>query len=323
MTENPLVSVVIPAYRAEKYLTGCLKAIKEQSYKNFEIIVVDDFSPDRTLDIAKEAGAKVARNEKNLGEGASRNVGAKLAKGEIIAHTDSDVVVPRTWLEKIVKDMKEFGVGCVGGGYSGSIGDSFIQRFSHFELAYRRQHLPKFVKTLVANNFASTRDIFFEAGGFPEKYKCEDMILSYKISQKHQIYWDKDNGVLHNFRDSLKAYFRQQYFFARDTVLTYYRQPKLLKLKTHQGKQVYIEAILTFLLYLTLIFVWQYFLIPIVLIFLINIPFLTYLQKNKLNWLESFLIIFWRNVVCTWGVMVGAWYIVLDILKFKDIKKYS
>lgn len=315
--DNFKVSVVIPAYNAEKYLRDCLKSIKQQTYRNFEIIVVDDCSFDNTFKIAQAEGAIVIKNRKNLGEGASRNIGARKALGEIIAHTDSDVVVPKNWLEKIINDMEKFNVKCVAGGYAKCFGNSFIERFPHFELVFRRRDIPKFVQTAVGNNFASTKDIFFEAGGFGEKYKCEDIILSYKISRKNLIYWDKDNGVYHHFRDKLSSYLKQQYYFARDTVVTYYRCPELFFLKTHQGRQLYFETIFIYLFYILLIFKIEFSFLPLFLIMLMNINFLAFLSKNKVNWFKSLGIILLRDFACSLGVISGIIHSLLIFVKDK------
>lgn len=316
---EPFCSVIIPAYNAEKHIGACLESLKNQTYKNFEIIVVDDGSTDKTLAIAKNYGVKIISNEKNVGEGISRNIGAEQARGDILVQTDSDVVVPITWLEKIIKDMREQKVACVGGGYSGSLGKSFIEEFAFHELTWRRRNLPKFVNTLVGNNFACTRKIFLAAGGFGKKYKCEDMVLSYKISRLTKIFWDKTNGVKHQFRNSLKGYLKQQYYFARDTLIVFYQYPKMLLIKTHQGKQLYWETLLTFLLILSLIVLN----LPavgmcLILIILINLNFLDYLKKNNLSSLKSLGVIFLRNLMCVLGLINGFMYLIIN---FKKIKK--
>lgn len=174
--------MIIPAHNAENYIEKCLLSLNEQIFKDFEVIVVDDGSLDRTCEIASRY-AKVIRSNNKLGEGAARNLGAQNAKGEILAFTDADVVLPKDWLAKIIKNMETHNVKCVGGGYAGSIGNSFMEMFAYLELAYRRKDMPEFVNTLVCNNFACSRDVFFEFGGFPEKFKCEDLRLSFEISK--------------------------------------------------------------------------------------------------------------------------------------------
>ncbi|MFC1701018.1 glycosyltransferase [Patescibacteria group bacterium] len=312
---NYRISIVIPAYNAERYIRDCIKSIKRQTYKNFEIIVVDDCSIDKTFNIAQDEGIIVVRNKKNLGEGASRNIGARISKGEIIVHTDSDLTVPTTWLERILKDMKKFNVKCVAGGYAGSLGDSFIEEFSNYELSFRRRGMPKFVKTSVTNNFACDKNAFFEVGGFPEKYKCEDMVLSYKLSKKNLIYWDNDNGVYHHFRDSLLGYLKQQFYFSRDTVLTYLKYSELFFVRTHQGRQLYLEIILIYLFYIILFLKPIFSFFPLLIIVFINFNFLISLYRNKIGWLKSLIVILLRDFTCSFGVIVGIICSLLNIFK--------
>jgi len=90
---NPLVSVIIPAYNAENYIEKAIQSVLEQTYPNFEVIVIDDNSTDRTVDVVREfrdERIKLLVNEQNMGPSYSRNRGIIEAKGEWIALLDSD-----------------------------------------------------------------------------------------------------------------------------------------------------------------------------------------------------------------------------------------
>ena len=105
MTNNK-VTVVIPVKNGQKTLEKCLKALLLQTYKNYEIILVDNNSKDKTKNIILNF-QKTYSNikyifEKRPGIGQARNTGEKLAKGEIILMTDSDCYVPQNWIEKII-----------------------------------------------------------------------------------------------------------------------------------------------------------------------------------------------------------------------------
>jgi glycosyltransferase involved in cell wall biosynthesis len=93
----PLISVIIPAFNEEKFLGNCLFSLKNQDFNDFEIIVVDNNSRDKTSKIAKKFGVKLV-SEKNQGAALARNRGAKEAKGEILAFTDADTILPKNWL---------------------------------------------------------------------------------------------------------------------------------------------------------------------------------------------------------------------------------
>ena len=315
--KNPLISVIVPAYNAERYIEKCLLSLKNQDFKNFEIVVVDDGSTDETPRIASSY-AKVIKSPHNVGEGGARNLGAKSARGEILAFTDADVVLPNDWLTRIMKNMKTYNVQCVGGGYRGSIGNSFMELFAHLELCYRRTNMPQFVNTIVSNNFACYRDLFFRAGGFPEKYKCEDMRLSFKISKEHKILWDRENGVYHHFRPSLKAYLKQQFYFGRDTVWTYHSYPEMFLIKTHQTRWIYLETALMFLAMVGFFIFPASFLLFVSMILILNFHFLKYLKKEKLSVILCCLLILLRDAVCVASIFAGIGMCLKGMLRFSS-----
>lgn len=85
---NPLVSIIIPVYNAEKYILHCLNSVENQSYNNLEIVVVNDGSTDGSDELCKsyaEAHRNVTvLNQKNLGLSAARNSGIRYAQGEYL-----------------------------------------------------------------------------------------------------------------------------------------------------------------------------------------------------------------------------------------------
>ena len=90
---NPLVSVIIPVFNAEKTIASTISSALFQTYDNFEIILVNDKSTDNTLNILKDTSdkrLKIINLRKNSGAAKARNVGIKVAKGRFIAFLDSD-----------------------------------------------------------------------------------------------------------------------------------------------------------------------------------------------------------------------------------------
>lgn len=115
VSQKPFVSVVIPAINEEKYLPLCLSSISSQTYNNFEIIVSDGGSKDKTVEIAKKYGAKVVVN-KNTNVTEARQKGAEEASGEIIVCADADTTYPPDRLQRIVVDyQKDPSIVAVGG----------------------------------------------------------------------------------------------------------------------------------------------------------------------------------------------------------------
>ena len=109
MSENPpLVSVVMPAYNCEKYIVEAIKSVLAQTYENWELLVLDDWSKDNTLQIIKQFSQKDSRikvipNGKNMGVSATRNRGIEFASGDWIAFLDSDDMWKPSKLEKQLK----------------------------------------------------------------------------------------------------------------------------------------------------------------------------------------------------------------------------
>ncbi|SRR5258708_6728210 len=100
------ISVVIPAYNEEKYITDCLKSILNQEEKPDEIIVIDNNSNDKTAAIATSLGIRVV-TEKIQGMISARNRGFNTAQYDIIARTDADAIVPPDWIKRIKKNFQQ------------------------------------------------------------------------------------------------------------------------------------------------------------------------------------------------------------------------
>lgn len=103
MDYQPLVSIIMPAYNCEKYITQAVRSVKEQTYQNWELIIIEDCSSDRTWEIVQNFANEnifVYRNEKNVGVAQTRNRGVELAKTDWIAFLDSDDIWTPDKLEK-------------------------------------------------------------------------------------------------------------------------------------------------------------------------------------------------------------------------------
>ena len=110
MNSAPLISVIVPAYNVEKYIKTCLDSLINQTYFNFEIIVVNDGSTDQTEEILRsyQSNPKFRiYSQENGGLSAARNQGLKLANGELVCFVDSDDSVKSDYLEKLVAPFIE------------------------------------------------------------------------------------------------------------------------------------------------------------------------------------------------------------------------
>lgn len=108
----PKVSIIMPAYNAEKYIEDSIKSVLSQTYSNWELIIVDDYSSDNTVDIVKEYTGldrriKLVCQKANFGVAFSRNKGLDCADGKYVAFLDSDDLWDREKLEKQVAFMEK------------------------------------------------------------------------------------------------------------------------------------------------------------------------------------------------------------------------
>ena len=111
----PAISVIIPLYNAEKYLGECIDSILAQTFKDFELVIVDDCSTDSSCEIVESympkfnGRLKLYHTEKNTGSGVvARNIGLSKASGEYVYNMDNDDVITTTALEEIYSLAKEY-----------------------------------------------------------------------------------------------------------------------------------------------------------------------------------------------------------------------
>lgn len=116
----PEISVIVPVYKAEQYLERCVKSILEQTYQNFELILVDDGSPDNSPSLcdewAKNDNHIYVIHKENGGASSARNAGLKIAKGNWIAFADSDDWLDRTALKTLYDLANQYNVPMAIGG---------------------------------------------------------------------------------------------------------------------------------------------------------------------------------------------------------------
>ena len=109
--KRPLISIIVPVYRVEKYICKCVESLLEQTYENIEIILIDDGSPDRCGEFCDEFARKDSRvivlHQRNAGLASARNAGLAIAKGTYIGFCDSDDFVDKDMYEFLLKTLTE------------------------------------------------------------------------------------------------------------------------------------------------------------------------------------------------------------------------
>jgi len=207
--KNPPISIVIPALNEEGFLERALKSLLKQDFKQFELIVVDNGSTDRTAKIAAEFGARVVFEPKK-GAGYARQKGFLEAKGEIVATTDADTILPKNWVSRIVKEFKKRKKMVAFGGlfllYSGTpASKTVISR-----LAYPAWILDRLFSggwSIPGVNFSVRKKAFMEVGGFNVGLTLgEDADISQRLKKIGKVILDRKFVVLtsgRRFRNGL------------------------------------------------------------------------------------------------------------------------
>jgi len=195
---SPLFSVIIPVFNREILLPRAIESVLNQSFKDFEIIVIDDGSTDKSAQVAQSYGVRVVKR-KNGGVAAARNLGIKLSKGNIIAFLDSD----DEWKKDKLKIQYEF--FRQNPSYKIHQTDEIWIRDGKF-LNKKKIHQKKegyiFENScelclISPSAVAIKRELFDEVGLFDESLRvCEDYDLWLRITKKYPVGFSKDRAVI-------------------------------------------------------------------------------------------------------------------------------
>lgn len=193
----PLVSVVIPTYNRIKTLPVSISSVLNQTYRNLEVLIIDDGSDDGTEEYIKsihDSRVKYRKSETNMGPSAARNIGARLARGEFLAFQDSDDEWRSDKLEKQMEFMLDNNnislVYCEFGMYQEG---KLVGFWPSREISSLKKTDDIFSYLLVlplisTQTMVLKRKEFMEEGGFNENLKAyEDFEFSLRFSRKHRI----------------------------------------------------------------------------------------------------------------------------------------
>ncbi|WMI68453.1 glycosyltransferase family 2 protein [Mangrovimonas sp. YM274] len=192
MNTNPLVSVLMTVYNREKYIAEAIQSVVDSTYKNWELIIVDDRSKDDSVSIARsfernDERIKVYINEKNLGDYPNRNQAASYANGKYLKYVDADDMIYPYGLEQLVFYMEQFpeaGFGLC------SIKQDKLNIYPYQlspEEAYFKHYfeLPIFERAPLSSII--NREKFLESGCFSGKQHLGDFELWHILSKQFNV----------------------------------------------------------------------------------------------------------------------------------------
>ena len=209
---TPAVSVVIPVYNGAETIRHALKAVHESTFRDFEIVVVNDGSTDNTMDVLSECAGpypyKLVALDHNTGVSHARNAGAAAASGRILLFIDADCVVMPPTIQRCVERLTQSDCICVGGAYTSaaSFDKDFFSQFQSLYIHYveTKNQFPDYIAT---HCMAMRKDDFEGYGGFIEdsfighQASVEDVEFSHRMLRAgHCLTRPADIQVMHIFR---------------------------------------------------------------------------------------------------------------------------
>ena len=316
-----MISVIVPARNAEMTLGECLVAIMHQEEMQFgtdyEVILVDDGSTDRTVEIAENYPVMIIK-QPNAGPAAARNHGAKLAAGSILVFTDADCAPSPGWLKNLTQPMYDPQVVGVKGAYL-SRQTGLVSRFVQLEYAYkdaRMGDLPSidFIDTYSA---AYRKNVFQQNGGFDESFlnpAVEDIDFSFRLARKgYRMLFEPKATVFHHHDRNMAEYLKRKLKIGFWGAYMLGRTSEKLLTDSHTAPTQRLEIIVLAVLLLSLPFqlIWPVYATQIllgvfVLFLVITMPFQFFIGKRdpQVLWIAS-IMLFARAGALSLGLLKG------------------
>ncbi|WP_243310770.1 glycosyltransferase [Fundidesulfovibrio agrisoli] len=232
--KQPMISVVVCAYNADSTMEGCLASFQHVEYPNFEVIVVDDGSTDKTGEISDKYAAKFpfihVIHQPNLGLSAARNVGMYAAKGDIVAYTDSDCYVDPHWLTYMAWAFQDERFAVVGGPNLPPMEDNRTAACVAVSPGAPTHVLvtDEIAEHVPGCNMAYRKENLMEIGGFDATYRAagDDVDVCWRLMDMgHLIGFHAGMMVWHHRRNTIKAYMKQQKGYGRAEALLMPKHP--------------------------------------------------------------------------------------------------
>ncbi|MHA1686588.1 MAG: glycosyltransferase [Candidatus Heimdallarchaeaceae archaeon] len=217
-----MISVLIPTLNNEKTIRFCLESLQRQSIQPDEIIVIDGYSSDNTVEIAKKYQCTILFEEKKT-RAAACNTGLKNAAGDIIIFTDGDCIAKENWIEELVKGFEQDSGGIIAAVTGPNVeypGESLFGRavnaiyssviggkWSEQSQSIFNQK-PRYVKSAAGCNVAYRRKYFDEVGVFNENLiTAEDSEINFRLTERgYKIYFNPSAIVYHRRPQNHKSF---------------------------------------------------------------------------------------------------------------------
>ncbi|HTA46701.1 MAG TPA: glycosyltransferase family 2 protein [Bryobacteraceae bacterium] len=279
----PRISVVIPVYNGGDFLRQCLESLAQSAERPFETIVIDDGSTDDSVKIAKEFGVTVLSTEGRCGPARARNIGAKVANGDVLFFVDSDVCVyPETLSSIAIEFTRDPKVDAIMGSYDRwPSAQNFMSQYRNLMHHYVHQQSKRDATTFWAGCGSIRRNVFMEFGGFDEMYRSpaiEDIELGYRLAAAgRKLILCSNIQVKHLKRWGLRSTIKTDFFYRAlpwsELTLQSGSMPNDLNLRISQRISVALVCVLGLLGAYLAISRGVYFLLPLFATFFILLSY--------------------------------------------------
>lgn len=207
------VSVILPAWNSHQTVAACLNSLRTQTFRDFEVILVDSSPGDETARIICETFPEIqlVRSPQRLWPHAARNLGANMASGEILVFSDPDCIMSPQWLEQLVRGHRE-GHSTVGGSVGNANDGWFLDGVHLCKYAWWMPGGRAGARTeLPSANVSYSRTLFSHIGPFPEEW-CGDTLLAYRSANAGLTPWFKPEAkIKHDHRNGLREFLQERF----------------------------------------------------------------------------------------------------------------
>ena len=215
--KGELISIIVPVYNTENYLNRCVESILNQTYEQFELILVDDGSTDNSFEVcekyAKADNRVVVIHKDNGGQSSARNLGIKSAHGNYYAFVDSDDWVAEDFIEKLYSLIKKYDadISVVNYRISYSFPQNILNDEPEKEFVWKKDEAVKYIFEQTNTNVAVWNKLYkreivtgcqFPEGQFYEEYLFQLNVLKNvntvaSSTAKKYFYFQRDNSTVH------------------------------------------------------------------------------------------------------------------------------
>lgn len=326
---DPEISIVIPTYNNSATIRECLEAIRD-SEAAAEVIIVDDCSSDNTLEICREFTSKIIENEKNHGQSYSRNLGARQALAAIVVFLDSDIIIRKDTIKKIMDAFnKDPTIDVLQGRFSeDSYYRDLFSQYKNLNLAFREIVRDDGDSAFINTSLTAVKKEVLQKYSFDEQViRAEDSLLGWQLYKDgYRIVLDKSITGVHKKKFNIFSFTKYQFKSGCDLLYNWKNKgmgPAVMSPKNalHNKLRILrapVSGLIFINILLAIILRKRYFWTAAEILFVLSIilqhRFLVFLiiQKRFIMFMFSLLIFLYDGFVSGlgvfWGVITGRKY---------------